>query len=92
MYYIPGISYILESLDSSIFQAGGVPRFIYMVFMLNLFGAIVGFWQWLVLRLHFCRAVWWIVASAISHCLGFLILSGFAGFILPWIIKGGKVN
>ena len=92
LYYIPGISHILELIDNSTSQGGGVFMLINIVFMLSLLGAIVGFWQWLVLRLYFRRAVWWIVASAISHGLGFFILSGFAGFILPWIIKGGKVN
>ena len=73
-------------------NASIIIKVIFMLITFALYGAIIGYWQWLVLRQHFRRADRWIIASAICHGFGFFLLNGLAGFVLPWIIRGGKSN
>lgn len=44
-----------------------------------LVGSVLGFAQWLVLRIHIQRAAWWIVANAIAWSIGLLIAFAGAG-------------
>jgi hypothetical protein len=45
-------------------------------------GASIGIAQWLVLRLQFSRAGWWVLASIVGFAMGFAVLETMDGFVV----------
>ena len=82
----------LEKAYNATVQIHPIFGLVATMIVLSIYGATIGYWQWLVLRLQFRRAKWWIVASTVGYGVGFMVLSGLGGLIMPWILKGEKVS